>query len=70
MTFAPTLAFRLLHSFFPGSAPARPWGYKAPHAPQGTPPRLRRGKGPQRWGHNVKTGEPVVLRKIFNGHRP
>lgn len=59
----------LLMSFVEGADTPR--AYKAPHAYRGTPPRLRRGKRPQEWIHNPKTGENIPrLRRVFKGHRP
>lgn len=50
-----TTAQQLIHSFFAKNAPG-PFYYKAPHAPQGTPPR-KRNKASQR-------------PRLFKGHRP
>lgn len=53
--FTPTVALDLLHSFF-GDV-VRPWGYKAPHALRGTPPRPHYARAKRR-------------RRLFKGHRP
>lgn len=65
----PTPAFELLHGFLPSAPPARPYGYKAPHANRGTPPRLRLGKT-QRYVFHKGLDQMIPTRRPFKGHRP
>lgn len=63
-----TPAFVLLHSFL-GDPVRAAAGYKAPHAPRGTPPRLHRRRV-RRYVYSPTTGQEIAVRRPFVGHRP